>query len=97
MIKYVLDSVSVLSSDLRGLKPVLYRRSSNALELTKGELIDGQLPLLKCRREITRQEAIKRCVQKRRKSRQPSGRRRRLFNRAGAPQLSVGRRNRRQA
>ncbi len=45
--------------------PVRYSRYSQALELTSGELIPGQAPLLKCRKEITREEAIKLWVQKR--------------------------------
>jgi len=39
--------------------PVRYDHWSQALELTSGELITGQAPLLKCRKEITREEAIK--------------------------------------
>ena len=45
--------------------PVRYSRYSQALELTSGELIPGQAPLLKCRKEITREEAIKLWAQKR--------------------------------
>ena len=39
--------------------PVRYSRYSQALELTTGELIPGQAPLLKYRKEIRRDEAIK--------------------------------------
>jgi hypothetical protein len=46
-------------------QPVRYSRYSQALELTTGELIEGQPPLLKCRKEITRVEAIKLWTQKR--------------------------------
>lgn len=46
-------------------RPVRYSRFSQALELTNGELIPGQVPLLKCRREITREEAIKLWAEKR--------------------------------
>jgi hypothetical protein len=46
-------------------RPVRYERFSQALELTSGELIPGQAPLLKCRKEITREEAIKLWAQKR--------------------------------
>ena len=45
--------------------PVRYSRYSQALELTSGELIPGQAPLLKCRREITREEAINLWAEKR--------------------------------
>ncbi|MCP9910950.1 DUF1651 domain-containing protein [Cyanobium sp. BA20m-p-22] len=38
---------------------VRYSRYSQALELTTGVLIAGQAPLLKCRKEIRREEAIK--------------------------------------
>jgi hypothetical protein len=46
-------------------KPVRYSRNSQALELTSGELIPGLVPLLKCRKEITREEAIRLWAQKR--------------------------------
>ena len=46
-------------------RPVRYERFSQALELTTGELIPGQAPLLKCRKEITREEAIQLWAQKR--------------------------------
>ena len=46
-------------------KPVRYSRCSQALELTTGELIPGQAPLLKCRKEIRREEAIKLWAEKR--------------------------------
>jgi hypothetical protein len=46
-------------------RPFRYSRYSQALELTTGELIPGQTPLLKCRREITREEAIMLWRQKR--------------------------------
>jgi len=39
--------------------PVRYGHYSQALELTTGELIPGQEPLLKCRKEIRREDAIK--------------------------------------
>ncbi len=42
------------------------------LELTTGELIPGQAPLLKRREEITRVEAIKLWAQKRQHGWQPS-------------------------
>jgi len=45
-------------------RPVRYSRYSQALELSTGELIPGQPPLLKCRREITREEAIRPWAQK---------------------------------
>ena len=45
--------------------PVRYSRYSQALELTTGELIPGQAPLLKCRKEISREEAIKLWAEKR--------------------------------
>jgi len=51
--------------------PVRYSRYSQALELTSGELIPGQAPLLKCRKEITREEAIKLWAQKRKEGWQP--------------------------
>ena len=41
-------------------KPLRYDRRSQALELTLGELMPrGEPPLLKRRRELTREEAIK--------------------------------------
>jgi hypothetical protein len=46
-------------------RPVRYARFSQALELTSGELIPGQAPLLKRRKEITREEAIQLWAQKR--------------------------------
>lgn len=46
-------------------RPVRYARFSQALELTSGELIPGQPPLLKRRKEITREEAIQLWRQKR--------------------------------
>jgi hypothetical protein len=46
-------------------RPVRYSRYSQALELTTGELIPGRAPLLKCRKEITREEAIKLWAEKR--------------------------------
>jgi hypothetical protein len=52
-------------------RPVRYERFSQALELTSGELIPGQAPLLKCRKEITREEAIKLWAQKRKEGWQP--------------------------
>ena len=52
-------------------RPVRYSRFSQALELTTGELIPGQAPLLKCRREITREEAIKLWAEKREQGWQP--------------------------
>jgi hypothetical protein len=52
-------------------RPVRYERFSQALELTTGELIPGQAPLLKCRKEITREEAIKLWAQKRKEGWQP--------------------------
>ena len=39
--------------------PVRYSPYSQALELTAGELIPGQVPLLRYRKEIRREEAIK--------------------------------------
>jgi hypothetical protein len=45
--------------------PVRYSRYSQALELTTCELIPGQAPLLKCRKEVTREEAIKLWAEKR--------------------------------
>jgi hypothetical protein len=45
--------------------PVRYSRYSQALELTTSELIPGQSPLLKYRKELTREEAIKLWAQKR--------------------------------
>jgi len=45
--------------------PVRYSRYSQALELTTGELIPGQAPLLKSRKEITRVEAIRLWAEKR--------------------------------
>ena len=45
--------------------PVRYSRYSQALELTTGELIPGQAPLLKCRKEIRREDAIKLWAEKR--------------------------------
>jgi hypothetical protein len=52
-------------------RPVRYERFSQALELTSGELIPGQPPLLKCRKEVTREEAIKLWAQKRKEGWQP--------------------------
>jgi hypothetical protein len=46
-------------------QPLRYSRFSQALELTSGELIPDQPPLLKCRKEITREEAIQLWRQKR--------------------------------
>jgi hypothetical protein len=46
-------------------RPLRYSRYSQALELTAGELIPGQVPLLRCRKEITREEAIKLWAEKR--------------------------------
>jgi hypothetical protein len=46
-------------------KPLACHRWSQSLELTTGELIPGQPPLLKCRKVITREEAIKLWTQKR--------------------------------
>jgi hypothetical protein len=46
-------------------RPDLYERFSQALELTTGELIPGHAPLLKCCREITREEAIRLWAKKR--------------------------------
>jgi hypothetical protein len=46
-------------------QPLHYSRFSQALELTSGELIPGQAPLLKCRKEITREDAITLWRQKR--------------------------------
>jgi hypothetical protein len=46
-------------------RPSRYDHWSQALELTSGELITGQAPLLKCRKEITREEAIQLWTQKR--------------------------------
>ena len=40
-------------------QPVRYSRFSHALELTSGELMPGQPPLLKRRKEITREAAIR--------------------------------------
>jgi hypothetical protein len=51
--------------------PVCYSRYSQALELTTGELIPGQPPLLKCRKELTRAEAIQLWTQKRKQGWQP--------------------------
>jgi hypothetical protein len=45
--------------------PVRYSRFSQALDLTSGELIPGQPLLLKCRKEITREQAIQLWRQKR--------------------------------
>jgi hypothetical protein len=46
--------------------PVRYNRWSQALEVTLGELIHGEsAPLLKRRRELTRQQAIKLWAEKR--------------------------------
>jgi hypothetical protein len=50
-------------------RPVRYERFSQALELTSGEQIPGQPPLLKCRKEITREQAIELWSQKRRQRR----------------------------
>ncbi len=47
-------------------RPSRYDHWSQSLELTSGELITGQAPLLKCRKEITREEAIQLWAQKRR-------------------------------
>ena len=52
-------------------RPVRYERFSQALDLTSGELIPGEPPLLKCRKEITRDEAIKLWAQKRKQGWQP--------------------------
>ena len=47
-------------------KPLRYERWSQALEVTLGELISGEAtPLLKRRRELTREQAIKLWNQKR--------------------------------
>jgi hypothetical protein len=46
--------------------PVRYSRYSQALDLTAGELIPGQVPLLRYRKEIRREEAIKLWAKKRR-------------------------------
>jgi len=47
-------------------KPLRYERWSQALEVTLGELIPGEsAPLLKRRRELTREQAIKLWTQKR--------------------------------
>ncbi|MFM9103808.1 MAG: DUF1651 domain-containing protein [Cyanobium sp.] len=53
------------------VRPVRYERFSQALDLTSGELIPGQPPLLKCRKEVTREEAIKLWAQKRKEGWQP--------------------------
>jgi len=52
-------------------RPVGYSRFSQVLELTTGELIPGQAPLLKRREEITRVQAIKLWAQKRQHGWQP--------------------------
>jgi hypothetical protein len=56
-----------LSDDRKVLhvRPVRYDHWSQSLELTTGELIPGEAPLLKCRKEITREEAIKLWAEKR--------------------------------
>jgi hypothetical protein len=46
-------------------RPVRYARYSQVLELSSGELIPGQAPLLKRRKEITREKAIQLWRQKR--------------------------------
>jgi hypothetical protein len=47
-------------------KPLRYNRWSQALEVTVGEMMPaGQAPLLKSRKEFTREEAIKLWTQKR--------------------------------
>jgi hypothetical protein len=46
-------------------RPTRWSRHNQVLELTTGELIPGQAPLLKCRKEITRKEAIRLWRQKR--------------------------------
>jgi len=53
-------------------KPLRYDRWSQSLEVTIGEVMAaGEAPLLKCRKEITRGEAIKLWSQKRKEGRQP--------------------------
>ena len=46
-------------------RPLRYNRWSQSLEVTHGELIAGEAPLLKRREELQRQEAIQLWVQKR--------------------------------
>lgn len=60
-----MKQVPVRSSQLLHFRPVHYSRFSQSQELTTGELIPGQAPLLKCRKEISREEAIKLWAQKR--------------------------------
>ena len=52
-------------SQVLHFNPVRYSPYYQELELTTGELIAGQAPLLKCRKEITREEAIKLLAEKR--------------------------------
>ncbi len=40
-------------------QPLRYNRWSQSLEVTLGEVISGQAPLLKSRKELTREQAIK--------------------------------------
>jgi hypothetical protein len=46
-------------------RPLSYNRWSQSLEVTHGELITGEPPLLKRREELQRQEAIRLWIQKR--------------------------------
>jgi hypothetical protein len=47
-------------------KPLRYDRGSQSLEVTFGEVMPGgEPPLLKCRKEITREEAIRLWAEKR--------------------------------
>jgi hypothetical protein len=53
-------------------RPLRYDRWSQSLEVTIGELMSGgQPPLLKCRRQLTRDQAIKLWAQKRQQGWQP--------------------------
>jgi len=47
-------------------RPTRWSRFDPVLEVTSGELIPGQAPLLKRRRELAREEAIRLWAQKRR-------------------------------
>jgi hypothetical protein len=52
-------------------RPLRYNRWSQSLDVTYGELIAGEAPLLKRREELTREQAIKLWAQKREQGWQP--------------------------
>jgi hypothetical protein len=55
-------------------RPTRWSRHNQVLEVTSGELLHGEpIPLLKRRREFTREEAIRLWAQKRREGWKPCG------------------------